>query len=188
MTDPWEGSMRHESVADNLSRLSKYPVSPPAAGVYQAGMAPTAIAIRFHDMTGGKRSHGTQDLADDSGYRRLARAGVSDKRHVQTDRHGRQSGVATLLLQTQKVGVAFDAPFDGVQTDQLVEDTVRDADALRANFLAEEFRKIGSNEQEASDRAQLIGAAWRGSQEMAGPQQRMRLIGLASATEDSQKP
>jgi AcrR family transcriptional regulator len=74
------------------------------------------------------------------------------------------------------------------QTDHLVEDTVREADALRANFLAEEFRKIGSNEQEASDRAQLIGAAWRGSQEMAGPQQRMRLIGLASATEDSQKP
>jgi AcrR family transcriptional regulator len=71
------------------------------------------------------------------------------------------------------------------QTDRLVEDTVRAADALRATFLVEEFRKNGMNEQEASDRSQLIGAAWRGSQEMAEPQYRMKLIGLASATKES---
>jgi AcrR family transcriptional regulator len=71
------------------------------------------------------------------------------------------------------------------RTDPLVEGTVRDTDALRATFLVEEFRKTGMNKQQANDRAQLIGAAWRGSQDEAEPQYRMRLIRLASATQES---
>ena len=71
------------------------------------------------------------------------------------------------------------------RTDPLVEGTVRDTDALRATFLVEEFRKTGMNKQQANDRAQLIGAAWRGSQDEAEPEYRMRLIGLASATQES---
>jgi AcrR family transcriptional regulator len=70
------------------------------------------------------------------------------------------------------------------RADPLVEDTVRDADAIRATFLVEELRKSGMSEQEARDRAQLIGAAWRGSQNEAKPEYRMRLIGLASTIEE----
>jgi AcrR family transcriptional regulator len=70
------------------------------------------------------------------------------------------------------------------RTDPLVEETVRHADAIRRAFLVEVFSKTGMNEREASDRAQLIGAAWRGSQE-AGPESRLRLIGLASGAQES---
>ena len=70
------------------------------------------------------------------------------------------------------------------RTDPLVKATVRDTDALRAIFLVEEFRKTGMGKQEANDRAQLIGAAWRGSREVA-PEDRMRLIALASDTQGS---
>jgi AcrR family transcriptional regulator len=69
------------------------------------------------------------------------------------------------------------------RTDPRVEDTVRDTDALRATFLVEEFRKSGVEKEQAGDRAQLIGAAWRGSQDVAEPEYRMKLIGLASATQ-----
>ena len=72
------------------------------------------------------------------------------------------------------------------RTDPLVEETVRKTDALRSAFLVEVFRKTGMNEREASDRAQLIGAAWRGSQD-AEPQTRLRLVGLASATQESRE-
>jgi AcrR family transcriptional regulator len=70
------------------------------------------------------------------------------------------------------------------RTDPRVEDTVRGADALRLTFIVEQFRKTGMSEQEANDRAQLIGAAWRGSPEVA-PEDRMRLIALASDTQGS---
>lgn len=73
------------------------------------------------------------------------------------------------------------------QTDPLVEGTVRATDALRATFLVEEFRKTGMSKQEANNRAQLIGAAWRGSLEAADPDFRMRLIELASNTQESRK-
>jgi AcrR family transcriptional regulator len=68
------------------------------------------------------------------------------------------------------------------RTDPLVEATVRDTDALRATFLVEEFRKTGMSKQEADTRAQLIGAAWRGSRKLAEPEYRMRLIALACNT------
>jgi AcrR family transcriptional regulator len=69
------------------------------------------------------------------------------------------------------------------RTDPLVEDTVAETDAIRATFLMEHLRKTGMSEQEARDRAQLIGAAWRGSQDVAEPKYRMRLIGLAGTTQ-----
>ena len=69
------------------------------------------------------------------------------------------------------------------RTDPLVEESVRKTDVLPRDFLVEMFHKTGMNEREASDRAQLIGAAWRGSQD-AKPQTRLRLIALASATQE----
>jgi AcrR family transcriptional regulator len=67
------------------------------------------------------------------------------------------------------------------RTDPRVGDTLREADEVRATFLVETLRKSGSSEQEARDRASLIGAAWRGSRDLGDPKYRMKLIGIAAA-------
>jgi len=65
--------------------------------------------------------------------------------------------------------------------DPQVRDTVERADEIRATFLTEMFRKSGMSASDARDRANLIGAAWRGSQDLDDPDYRMKLIGLAGA-------
>lgn len=69
------------------------------------------------------------------------------------------------------------------RTDLQAWDTVERADEIRASFLTETLRKSGMNASEARDRANLIGAAWRGSQGLDDPEYRMKLIGLAAATQ-----
>ena len=66
-------------------------------------------------------------------------------------------------------------------TDRLVQDTVRFADEVRTTFLMETLCKSGMSEDEALDRANLIGAAWRGSQGLGDPDYRMKLIGIAAS-------
>jgi AcrR family transcriptional regulator len=68
------------------------------------------------------------------------------------------------------------------RADPRVRDTVACADEIRGTFLAEMLRKSGLSEEEARDRASLIGAAWRGSLDDVGdPDYRMKLVGLAAA-------
>jgi AcrR family transcriptional regulator len=65
-------------------------------------------------------------------------------------------------------------------TDPRVRDAVSEADEVRATFLMEMLCKSGMSEDEARDRANLIGAAWRGSVDLEDPDYRMKLIRLAA--------
>jgi hypothetical protein len=66
-------------------------------------------------------------------------------------------------------------------TDPAVRDTVKSADDFRARFLVEALQDSGMREDDARDRASLIGAAWRGSQDLGDPDYRMKLIGIAAS-------
>lgn len=70
---------------------------------------------------------------------------------------------------------------DWARTDPLVRDAVAGADEVRATFLVETLRSRGMSEEDARDRANLIGAAWRGSQDLGDPEYRMKLFELAAA-------
>ena len=70
------------------------------------------------------------------------------------------------------------------RTDPQVRDTVGRADEVRATFLVETLRNSGMSEEDARDRATLIGAAWRGSQGPESPDYRMKLVGLAALGPD----
>jgi len=70
---------------------------------------------------------------------------------------------------------------DWARTDPLVRETVRDVDELRGAFLVEMLRKTGMGEDDARDRVNLIGAAWRGSQALPDPDYRMKLINIAAS-------
>jgi AcrR family transcriptional regulator len=67
------------------------------------------------------------------------------------------------------------------RTDPLVQDTVNSADEIRLAFLMETIRSTGVSKEDARKRAHLIGAAWRGSQEMTDPDYRMQLIDMAAS-------
>jgi AcrR family transcriptional regulator len=67
------------------------------------------------------------------------------------------------------------------RTAPLVRDTVRSADEVRARFLIGALKDSGMSEEEARDRANLIGAAWRGSQDLGEPDYRMKLIRMAAS-------
>jgi AcrR family transcriptional regulator len=62
-----------------------------------------------------------------------------------------------------------------------VRKTVNAADELRGAFLVETLCERGMTEEDARDRANLIGAAWRGSLDLKDPDYRMRLIRLAAS-------
>jgi AcrR family transcriptional regulator len=66
-------------------------------------------------------------------------------------------------------------------TDPAVRDTLRSADDVRARFLVEALQDCGMSQEDARDRANLIGAAWRGSQDVGDPDYRMKLIGIAAS-------
>jgi len=68
------------------------------------------------------------------------------------------------------------------RTDPRVRETIARADELRRTFLVEMLSKSGMSEEEARDRASLIGAAWRGSlDDVSDPGYRMRLVRLAAS-------
>jgi AcrR family transcriptional regulator len=67
------------------------------------------------------------------------------------------------------------------KTDPVVRDIVGKADEVRATFLVETLGNTGISEQEAHDRATLIGAAWHGSKELGDPAYRMKLIGMVAS-------
>ena len=70
---------------------------------------------------------------------------------------------------------------DWARTDPLARDTVRSADEVRAIFLADTLHQTGIREDDARDRANLIVAAWRGSQRALDPDYRMKLIEVATS-------
>jgi hypothetical protein len=67
------------------------------------------------------------------------------------------------------------------QDDLRVRETVNAADEVRGAFLVEMLCKSGMTEEEARDRANLIGAAWRGSLDLDDPAYRMKLVRLAAS-------
>jgi AcrR family transcriptional regulator len=67
------------------------------------------------------------------------------------------------------------------RSDSHVREVVHSADEVRATFLEEMLRNSGMSEESARDRANLIGAAWRGSQDQENPEYRMKLIRLAAS-------
>jgi AcrR family transcriptional regulator len=67
------------------------------------------------------------------------------------------------------------------RTDPLVREAVEAADEDRAKFLVETLCKTGMKQEDARDRAQLIGAAWRGSVDLIDPEYRMKLMGVAAS-------
>ena len=77
----------------------------------------------------------------------------------------------------------FDAAMrEWARADPRVRETVVCADEIRRTFLAEMLSKSGLTEEEARDRASLIGAAWRGSvEDVDDPKYRMKLAGLAAS-------
>ena len=69
------------------------------------------------------------------------------------------------------------------RADPRVRETVVRADEIRGTFLVEMLTKSGLSEEEARDRARLIGAAWRGSVvDVDDPEYRLKLAGLAAST------
>lgn len=108
-------------------------------------------------------------------------AGVIDEAKANTE------GSAQLLAEVGKLILESGAHrYDAAmriwaRSDPRVEDTLREADEVRATFLVESLRKSGLSKQEARDRATLIGAAWRGSGDLDDPNYRMKLIGIAAS-------
>jgi AcrR family transcriptional regulator len=94
---------------------------------------------------------------------------------------------AQVLAELQKRVLAREAHrYDSAMrrwalTDPAVQDTLRSADDVRARFLVEALQDSGMSEEDARDRANLIGAAWRGSQDVGDPDYRMKLIGIAAS-------
>ena len=78
----------------------------------------------------------------------------------------------------------FDAAMrEWARADPRVRQTVACADEIRRTFPVEMLSKSGLTEEEARDRANLIGAAWRGSvEDVDDPEYRMKLAGLAAST------
>jgi AcrR family transcriptional regulator len=70
---------------------------------------------------------------------------------------------------------------DWARTAPEVADSVKSADEIRATFLFETLRNTGMSERNARDRANLIGAAWRGSQSISNPDYRMKLVDIAAS-------
>ena len=62
------------------------------------------------------------------------------------------------------------------KVDRRTEKIVRSADALRAKLIAGVLSEAGDPEEVARDRANLLGAAWRGSVDMGTPEYRLKLI------------
>ena len=62
------------------------------------------------------------------------------------------------------------------ELDPGAREVVRSADAQRAKLIASVFEAGGDSAERARDRTNLLGVAWRGSQDMIDPDYRFRLI------------
>ena len=66
------------------------------------------------------------------------------------------------------------------ETDPEVKHAVERSDRERGAFMVQALRDAGLSEAEARDRVALIGAAWRGSQDLQDADRRMRLMALTA--------
>jgi AcrR family transcriptional regulator len=102
---------------------------------------------------------------------------ISAAREAAEDDEQVLSELRRLILETG--AHRYDAAMrEWAATDPSVQEAVADADQLRAEFIAQQFRKAGLKPEAARDRATLAGAAWRGLQGVVEAEDRMRLIGL----------
>ena len=70
------------------------------------------------------------------------------------------------------------------KSEHKVKETIRSADTLRAKLIAEVLSEAGASEEQARDLTNLVGAAWRGSQEMGDSDYRLKMIGMITHPSD----
>lgn len=71
------------------------------------------------------------------------------------------------------------------ETDNDAKKAVTAADLIRRDLIIDAMREEGGGEDAARDKANLLGVAWRGSQNLQDVDYRFKLIGLIGATPDS---
>jgi AcrR family transcriptional regulator len=69
--------------------------------------------------------------------------------------------------------------------DNDAAEIVRAADALRGELITNQLTSSGVKTEQANDRANLLGAAWRGSQDIKDAEYRLKLISLITRDSDS---
>ena len=80
----------------------------------------------------------------------------------------------------------YDAAMRGwAETDDDAKEAVTAADIVRQDLITEAIRGADGDEEAARDKANLLGVAWRGSQDMQDVDYRFKLIGLIVPTSDS---
>ena len=79
----------------------------------------------------------------------------------------------------------YDAAMRGwAESDSETEKIVRAADLVRRDLIAEVLQVAGESKEEAKDKSNLLGAAWRGSQDI-DPEYRFKLIAMITKKSDS---
>jgi AcrR family transcriptional regulator len=79
----------------------------------------------------------------------------------------------------------YDAAMRGwAESDSEAEEIIRTSDLIRHNLIAEVLQVAGESEEEANGKSNLLGAAWRGSQDM-DPEYRFKLIAMITRNSDS---
>ena len=69
---------------------------------------------------------------------------------------------------------------DWAGTNKKVSKVVKRADAKRHALIKDMLKKQGESDSQATDRANLLGAAWRGTLDMKDAEYRMKLMGIVT--------
>ena len=85
------------------------------------------------------------------------------------------------LIQTQKTYRYDSAMRDWAKTNEDAAECVGAADEWRGGVVTGFLRAMGEKENLSRDRANLLGAAWRGSDGMSDPAYRFKLMGLIAS-------
>jgi len=70
-------------------------------------------------------------------------------------------------------------------SDRMVAKVVEDADELRGNLIKKVLVEAGEFKETATDKANLLGAAWLGSQGIENPDYRFKMLDLITRDADS---
>ena len=71
------------------------------------------------------------------------------------------------------------------RSDRQARKIVEAADSMRQKLIKEVFQAKGEKEKAASDKAELFGAAWVGSQTLPDTDHRFKLLGIMTGDADS---
>jgi AcrR family transcriptional regulator len=73
------------------------------------------------------------------------------------------------------------------ETDSDTAEVVRAADTLRGELITMLLKDFGHKAERAKDRTNLLGAAWRGSQDIEDSDYRLKLISLITGDSESSR-